>query len=347
MPPKPLGKGGIFHFCLSMIKPFKTYDQQAELLISRGLENKSIKPQLIQRLKAVGYYRLSGYLYPFRRTATIHGKQFKLDIFRTGAKLTTVWNYYLFDRRLRFLIMDAIERVEIAFRVCLAYEWAKSTSMSNPQSLKGNFAKKYRNRPQADRLKLFQANYERSLEDFAFHFREDEGIIKVEDLPVWVFVQFSTFGNLHNLYKDGLPLKLRQTISHFFGFQDEAFFSSLIALLVAARNICAHHGRLWNRKWKYDTQNPLHPLHSRLADIAKDSTNPYWDSSQRGNFDKGKTAFLLTALHVLLQYAANTSQWDKRLITLLKESAPGAGIVAEMGFPKNWKHHPLWNQLFK
>lgn len=325
-----------------MLKPFKTYEQQADLLISRGLENASIKPQLIQRLQAVGYYRFSGYFYPFRRTAVINGKQIKLDLFRTGARLKTVWRYYLFDRRLRFLIMDAIERVEIAFRVCLAYEWAKAAGISNPQSLKGSFAKKYRNRPQAERLKLFQTNYDRSLEDFAFHFREDEKVAQVEDLPVWVFVQFSTFGNLHNLYKDGLPLKLRQTIAQLFGFLDEAFFSSLIALLVAARNICAHHGRLWNRKWKYDAQPQIHPQRSRLADIAKGSADPCWNSMLNGNFSKEETAFLLTALHVLLKYAANTSQWDERLMQLLQESPPGAGIEVEMGFPRNWRDHALW-----
>lgn len=62
------------------------------------------------------------------------------------------------------------------------------------------------------------------MEDFVFHFWEDEVVVQVEDLPVWVFVQFSTFGNLHNLYKDGLPLKLRQMIAQLFGFSDEAFF---------------------------------------------------------------------------------------------------------------------------
>ena len=325
-----------------MLKPFKTYDQQADLLINRGLENSAIKPQLIQRLQAVGYYRLSGYFYPFRRTATVNGKRIKLNIFRTGARLKTVWNYYLFDRRLRFLIMDAIERVEIVFRVCVAYEWAKAVGVSNPQSLKGSFAKKYRNRSQTERLKLFQANYDRSLEDFAFHFREDKKVARVEDLPVWVFVQFSTFGNLHNLYKDGLPLNLRQTIAQLFGFPDEAFFSSLMALLVAARNICAHHGRLWNRKWKYDAQNQIHPQRFRLTDIAKDSADPCWDSALPGNFNKEKTAFLLTALHVLLKYAANTSQWDVRLMKLLQDSSPSVGIEAEMGFPQNWREHPLW-----
>ncbi|MEG1740937.1 MAG: Abi family protein [Akkermansia sp.] len=322
------------------MKSFKTYSEQADLLISRGLENDSIKPILEKRLQAVGYYRLSGYLYPFRRTKKIMGKVEKLDVFREGVMLKTVWSYYLFDRRLRFLIMDAIERVEISFRSCIAYEWAKAKGISNPQSRPGSFAKKYQNIKEG-RLKFFQSTYERSLEDFAFHFREDKNIDKVEDLPVWVFIQFSTFGNLHNLYVDGLPLFVRQKIAHVFGFEEEGFFSSIMALLLDARNMCAHHSRIWNRKWKYDTTSPKKPKREKMNNIVKESSSPLW-RTQEGNFIKDKTAFLLTVLHCFLKYAANTSKWDERLINLLEESPPSKSIETEMGFPEGWRNHPLW-----
>ena len=323
------------------MKPFKTYSEQADLLISRGLEDSSIKPILEQRLQAAGYYRLTAYLYPFRQTVRHKGNLIKVDMFRPGTKLETVWNYYIFDRRLRFLIMDAIERIEIAFRVCIAYEWARHTGISNPQSRPGNFATKYRMMQAAERLKIFQGHYERSLEDFAFHFRENERIAKVEDLPVWVFIQFSTFGNLHKLYMDGLPIPVRQTIAHLFGFSEEAFFSSIMALLLEARNICAHHGRIWNRKWKYDPHDPKHPLRSHMSPIVKTPSDPLWKNSQ-SIFGKEKTAFLLMVLHVLLKYAANTSQWDDRLQRLLTDNPPSRGIESEMGFPENWQNHPLW-----
>ena len=41
-----------------------TFEQQADRLLERGLIAK--RDELIQRLKAVSYYRLSGYLHPFR-----------------------------------------------------------------------------------------------------------------------------------------------------------------------------------------------------------------------------------------------------------------------------------------
>ena len=72
----------------------KTYEEQADLLISRGLIAKKI--QLIKTLEVVNYYRLSGYLYPFRSENT------KDDAFGKGTTLEKVWRRYTFDRRLVF-----------------------------------------------------------------------------------------------------------------------------------------------------------------------------------------------------------------------------------------------------
>jgi abortive infection bacteriophage resistance protein len=47
-------------------KPPLTFDQQADLLLSRGLMAE--KTELILKLKSVSYYRLSGYLFPFRNS---------------------------------------------------------------------------------------------------------------------------------------------------------------------------------------------------------------------------------------------------------------------------------------
>lgn len=50
-------------------KTFKTFEEQAKLLITRHLE--ASKDDLICRLKAVNYYRLTGYLHIFRETKQI------------------------------------------------------------------------------------------------------------------------------------------------------------------------------------------------------------------------------------------------------------------------------------
>ena len=75
----------------------------------------------------MNYYRLSGYLYPFR---ILPG-----DNFVAGTDLDTVWRRYTFDRRLRLLVLDAMERIEVAVRARLnqpCRTWRRSCTASIP-----------------------------------------------------------------------------------------------------------------------------------------------------------------------------------------------------------------------
>ena len=94
-------------------KPPLTIDEQVQLLLQRGMSG---EPDVMaQRLTAVNYYRLSGYMYSFRNPD---------DTFKPGTTFDLVWNTYVFDRHLRLLVMDAIERIEIAVRSLIAYHHA-------------------------------------------------------------------------------------------------------------------------------------------------------------------------------------------------------------------------------
>ncbi len=88
-------------------KPLLPFSDQADLLISRGLVAPS-KSDVIEKLKVVSYYRLSGYWFPFRIAGS--------NDLTPGTTLDTVWRRYTFDRQLRLLVLDAIERVEVAIR---------------------------------------------------------------------------------------------------------------------------------------------------------------------------------------------------------------------------------------
>ena len=63
-------------------KPPLSFEEQAALLIKRGLiADKSL---LVSRLKNVNYYRLSGYLYPYRQAN---------DNFKPGTTFEQVWRH--------------------------------------------------------------------------------------------------------------------------------------------------------------------------------------------------------------------------------------------------------------
>lgn len=102
-------------------KPHLSLSEQAALLIRRGLEADVVL--LATRLRNVGYCRFCAYLHPFLQRDE-HGKT--KDALVPGTTLDKVWSQYLFDRQLRFMLLDAIERIEVALRSRIAHHHTKN-----------------------------------------------------------------------------------------------------------------------------------------------------------------------------------------------------------------------------
>ena len=96
----------------SVLKTHLTIEEQLERLQSRGLliEDWENAKQVISRL---GYYRLSGYFYPLRKTKPI-GEAGRHDEFLEGASFELVAALADFDKGLRLIALDAIESIEVA-----------------------------------------------------------------------------------------------------------------------------------------------------------------------------------------------------------------------------------------
>lgn len=130
---------------MSYDKPWKSYQEQLELLSNRGLiitdSNKAL-----HYLERIGYYRLSGYWFPFRERSGIccplvaaNGKKFKkgdtdrlvLDNFKAGARFCDAVELYVFDKKLRLLVLDALERIEIGLRVDISHNLGKKDAFAH------------------------------------------------------------------------------------------------------------------------------------------------------------------------------------------------------------------------
>lgn len=127
-------------------KPHLSVAGQIALLQGRGMAITDV-PRAQSYLERIGYYRLSGYWYPFRQSrpakdATGNLKIEILDDFRPGTEFRHAVELYVFDKRLRLLFLDALERVEIGLRVDVALllgarnPWAHRS----PAELHGNFS---------------------------------------------------------------------------------------------------------------------------------------------------------------------------------------------------------------
>jgi len=292
-------------------KPPLTFEAQADLLLSRGLI--ADKAVLISRLRAVNYYRLSAYLYPFR--------QHPGDTFRENTTLDSIWSHYTFDRQLRILVMDAIERVEVAVRTQLAYHFAHRH---------GAFG--YRDRtffPKLDAsrysnwIREMQDEIERSRETFIKHFQTKYG--DCHDLPpLWMLCEVMSFGKMLTLF-NGVEDDIRRLIAREYEIPDRVLQSWLGALNVI-RNICAHHGRLWNRELGF---KPFMPLKQKY---------PHWhDPFEVPNH---RIFAILTILKYLLTKVAPTSNWEGRFRDLLGRY-PNIPLQS-MGFLPQWETHAIW-----
>ena len=292
-------------------KPPLTFEQQVDLLIQRGMTGD--RDAMISRLSVVNYYRLAGYWHPFKDAN---------DQFRPGTSFEEVWIRYVFDRRLRLVMIDAIERIEIAVRSLLAYEHAHVYGpfayCDDPSTLPKLDAGRL-----GDFLTRVQDETSRSKELFVDHFFNKYGDSHPY-LPVWEATEVMTMGTLLTFYR-GAPHLVKKAVASRFDMPDEVL-SSWLLTLNAVRNICAHHGRLWNRTLG------IKPWIPRVAEY------PDWHYPVR--IENDKVFGLLTVCRYCLRYVAPQSGWSQRLAGLLAEfpSIP----LADMGFPANWQDSPLW-----
>ena len=97
-------------------KPPTTYEQQIQLLEQRGMLVPD-KPSAQHYLSHINYYRLGAYWLPFEADHDNHS-------FQKGTNFDQVLDLYVFDRELRLLVMDAIERIEVSIRTQWAYHFS-------------------------------------------------------------------------------------------------------------------------------------------------------------------------------------------------------------------------------
>ncbi len=292
-----------------------TLDEQIVLLRER---NVSIENEADARvvLKNVSYYRLSAYFYPFR-------EKNNSNKYIDKCTFSVVWSYYLFDRQLRCLLIDAIERVEIATKCLITNHFAHKYGVFGYNDI-DNFAKNI-DRGKFDRLISFiNTETNKSTEEFVRHFKSHYDT--VDGLPIWMAFEVMTFGNMFTFFKL-MKKQDKSAIAKELGC-NEKVFDSWLNTLNYVRNICAHHGRVWNR---HLAVNPVIPC--------KDAK---W---QEQYFPVNETRIysVLCILKTLLNKIAPNSQWANRFKLLLKDY-PSIHTIS-MGIPEKFEMSKIWSDL--
>lgn len=320
--------------CMAYQKPYLTVDDQLSLLKKRGMRI-SDESRAKAYLYRIGYYRLSGYWYPFRQSQVESGQVKVLDDFRPGSDFSAIGDLYVFDKKLRLLTMDAIERIEIALRVSIALRVGRYGGLAHrdPEILNGKFSKHTETGARLTRhqewLQRVDDAFARSKEEFAKHFKTK---YPQEHPPIWISVELWDFGTL-SVFFSGLKKTDKDAISSEYGLPDGREFESWLRSLNFVRNLCAHHSRLWNRPLVNQPKYPkpgAEPLLDHLHRLPSSQTRFYGAAS--------------IARFLLLRVNPTTS-WGERLAALTSEF-PANGMVnlSSAGFPDGWRKEGLWRR---
>ena len=270
---------GVSLFGACPLRPLKQHlsrEAQLELLKARGLVV-SDDDRALLTIERLGYYRLSGYFYPLRRTRPV-GEPGRLDDFVGGASIELVESLAEFDKGLRLLALDAIEAIEIAVRVAVAHRLGRLNAeahlteslldrgftLPDPRGLHGTSKHQ-------QWIERFEEACTKSREDFCKHHKANYG----GKMPIWVAIELWDFGSLSRFF-EGMQRRDQQAIAGAFGSIDGAILTNWLRSLSFVRNVSAHHARLWNRTMVDVIKLPalercriLSPLHRNSRAVEK------------------------------------------------------------------------------
>lgn len=286
--------------------------QQLDLLKQRGLLVTD-EDRASEQLQSVSYFRLASYWRGMEDPGAANHR------FRPGSSLDDVISLYLFDKKLRALLFTAIQDIEVSLRTrviqhfSLKYGafWFMDASLFKDKHIFQNC------------LENIQKEVSRSNEDFLKeHFAKyDEPLLP----PVWKTMEVVSFGTLSKLYCNFSDVEVKKGVARSFGLPQYLYMESWMKCAAVLRNYCAHHARLWNRRFPI---MPHLPKRLPLDWINVQALRPI------------KLYAQLCYLVYLEQSIRPNSDFKNEFVALLHDKP--RSITKAMGFPAGWQDEALW-----
>jgi abortive infection bacteriophage resistance protein len=289
-----------------------TLEAQISLLETRGLII-SDKSKVENYLSHISYYRLRAYTYPYQNNRDPQHP------FKANTTFEKILDDYVFDRKLRFIIFDAIEKIEIALRTQLIYQY----SLSKGGHWYEDVALFRRSEFHKRDMEQLDKEISRSQEHFIKHYRQK--YTTPQRPPAWMTMEVLSFGTLSKIFENLQRSPEKKKIATHFGL-DILVFESWLHHISVVRNICAHHARLWNRDMPSVPALPNRPKNAWL--------------SQHDTLRTNKVYTTLCCLRYLLNVISPNNNFKIKIEELLS-LYPDINLQA-MDFQKNWEKEYLW-----
>ncbi|ELB2903497.1 Abi family protein [Vibrio alginolyticus] len=316
-------------------KPFKEYD---ELVISLS-DNGMVIPdaeRAERKLSQVGYYRLSGFWYPCRKiefdddgnAIMLNRKPKRLDTFLPNTSFDEIFKLYTFDKRLRLLLLDAIERIEINLKTVLAHELGRTDELAyqnpdfiNPAQLEDYYKGTQVKNSWVEWSGRQRSELSRSKEEYIVWHKQSK-----RSMPIWVVVEAWSFGTLSKYY-ELLKRSHQNTIAQRLGVSNPSLLIRWLQELNILRNRCAHHTRVWNQT----SNNAI-----GVPEGATTDDGIYFDRFALSEDSRKKLYGLITVIWYLIQQIGPNSDWIQHFIDEI-DSFPNLPLCYKesMGIPES------------
>ncbi|MDO4254068.1 MAG: Abi family protein [Kocuria sp.] len=242
-------------------------------------------------------------------------------------------------------ISDILSTIETTFRFFIGHRLGRVNAFAHwcPQALSATREKDPSALPELTAahckwLKGYERQEKRAKDDFVGHFRRRYGT----NLPIWVATEVMTFGLLSSLYalmpqSDQEILAARLQVLTADGHGDRGALGNWLNNLRNVRNICAHHGRLWNRAFDVTIEVP-----GWARKDADDLLAPLVD----GGTSNRLYGVLLVMRHLLLSIDPEKGDVVD-LADFIEDQSRAVGFgMAQLGFPDDWRNSPIWGRAF-
>lgn len=295
----------------SFPKPYSTPKQIVQILRSRGMHF-SNERKAESYLMNIGYHRLSAYIFPFYKSPKNN------LVLKDGTTFEQVMTLYRFDKKLRIVLFNEIEKIEVAIRSVLANVGCQELGDKYWITKAEYFAniEKFR-----QTLTVIEKELASSKEEYIENFKQNY----IENYPpAWMITEVLSFGNLNYIYSNIASNRLRKLIADYFGLKPQVF-TSWLTVLANLRNMCCHHARVWNRDFM------LNPAEPRKA-------SKVWIDTSK--LDKKKVFYRLCIIRYFLSAISPNNNFNRKISDLLSKF-PSIDITA-MGFVKDRESEHLW-----
>jgi abortive infection bacteriophage resistance protein len=312
-------------------KPPISIEAQIRKLKARGLiiEDENTAASY---LTVISYYRLRAYTYPFQDNKDkTQDHRFRKE----GIRLEDIMDLYRFDSELRSLIFRAIEKIEVAFRTGLVYIYSMETKSGYWYIDRTFFddipSSKTPTKSQYDELyEKICTEVERSRETFIKHYQEKYSVPKIP--PAWMALEVSSFGSLSRLYELLKRSDVKKLVAKEFGLTEISILENWLRAISVLRNSCAHHSRIWNKRFAVKIKLPYNTLRDFL------------DAEIKNTVRNDSLFAVLCCIQYLLGCIDNQNGFAQDLQRIIT----GGGrlvSVKSMGFPACWQELSLWSPL--